>query len=190
MAETPTREEIGRRVKRADDLAQAAKSSWFVMLGTVAFAAVAVAGVADRDFFLKDVTTELPIVGVSVPTVGFFVAAPIVLLAVYANFQFYVLKLWTALAEVPSALPTDDARRNEPLADALQPWLLVDAALALKPDASPTLFTRSLVRSRCSSPGGRLLWCWRHSGFAPGRTMTFSCRLSSRWCLRSPSAWA
>ena len=115
-SDAQTREEIDRRVKRADDLAQAARSSWFVMLGALAFAAIAVAGVADRDFFLADVATELPIVGVSVPTVGFFVAAPIILLAVYANFQFYVLKLWTALAEIPPALPPEVSGRPVPLA--------------------------------------------------------------------------
>lgn len=76
------------------------------------------------------------------PTVAFFFTTPVILLALYANLHFYVLRLWTALAALPAKLPTDDPKRRVPLSEALQPWLLTDAAILLKRRSPTAAFSR------------------------------------------------
>ena len=83
-------------------------------------------GVEHIDFYGVNRATDLPLVSVSVPTRLFFYAAPLLTGAVYRYFHIYLIKLWDTLADA-------DARVDgKPLGDAVAPWLVIDAALAIR----------------------------------------------------------
>jgi hypothetical protein len=80
-------------------------------------------GVEDADFFLPERQTDLPLIGVSVPTSLFFYIAPFLGAMLYIHMHLYLLKLWKALGE----LPTDP---NRPAGEGIAPWIVSDMALA------------------------------------------------------------
>ena len=86
------------QLKHIEEVSKNARATWFGMLGVLVFGAVAVAGVEDRDFFTYGVETALPLVGVTVPTVPFFYAAPILILAIYTYLHLY-LRFYSMLSD-------------------------------------------------------------------------------------------
>lgn len=84
-------------LERIEAISQNARATWFALLGLLTFVMVTLLGVDDVDFFGYGRETQLPLVGVSVPTSLFFYAAPFLTAAVYAYFHFYLMKLWDAL---------------------------------------------------------------------------------------------
>ena len=122
-------------LKHIEEVSRNARTTWFGMLGVLVFGAIAVAGVKDRDFFTYGVETALPLVGVTVPTLAFFVAAPILILAIYIYLHLYLLKLWRGLGTLPAHVHVDGSIESVPLDDAVYPWLLSDAAIHWKPGA-------------------------------------------------------
>ncbi len=75
------------------------------------------------DFYGVDRATRLPIFAVDVPTRYFFVAAPILIAAIYCYLHLYLIRLSEALGKAPARV--DGVR----LGDAVAPWLITDAAL-------------------------------------------------------------
>ncbi len=130
---------IKDRVKHVDELSKNTQLAWFAALALMAFSLVAVAGVRDRDFFVG-VRTELPLLGVSVPTVAFFIVTPVILLAGYLYFLFHIVKLSTGFAELPIELPSDSSGETVPLSQAVQPGLISEALLANRSGAPPSEF--------------------------------------------------
>jgi len=88
-------------IERIDAVTRNARSTWFGLLGLFTFVMITLLGVEDIDFFGYDRATQLPLIGVSVPTTTFFIAAPILTAAIYAYFHFYLMKLWDALGRAP-----------------------------------------------------------------------------------------
>ena len=107
-------------------LTRNARTTWFALLGVLVFVGVTLMGVEHIDFYGVDRSTQLPLVGVTVPTRLFFVAAPILTAAVYGYFPLYLIRLWDALG---AAQPRPDGQF---LGDAVSPWLVTDAALFLR----------------------------------------------------------
>ena len=113
-------------LERIEAISQNARATWFALLGLLTFVMVTLLGVEDIDFFGYDRQTQLPLVGVSVPTDLFFYTAPVLTAAVYAYFHFYLMKLWDALGRAPARIG------NDALGDRIHPWLVSDAALLLR----------------------------------------------------------
>ncbi|MEM6891057.1 MAG: pentapeptide repeat-containing protein [Pseudomonadota bacterium] len=111
---------------RIKDLTATARGTWFSLLGVLVFVGVTLMGVTDADFYAVNRATELPLVGVSVPTDLFFFTAPVLTASIYIYFHLYLIRLADALAEAPPKV--DDV----PLSDAVQPWLINDAALYIR----------------------------------------------------------
>ncbi|MBU3031812.1 pentapeptide repeat-containing protein [Paracoccus marinaquae] len=97
------------------------KTNWFLLMSYLAFVGVTLIGVVDLDFFMPERRTELPLIGVTIPTALFFYIAPVLGVMLYAHLHFYLMRLWRALAH-PDA----------PDAGALNPWLVVDYALHIR----------------------------------------------------------
>ncbi|MEP5092211.1 MAG: hypothetical protein ABJR23_22540, partial [Paracoccaceae bacterium] len=110
-------------VDRIDALTRNARNTWFTLLAALVFVSVTLMGVQHIDFYGVDRATKLPLVGVEVPTRYFFVAAPILIAAIYGYFHLYLIRLWDALSTAP---PRVEGKR---LGDAIAPWLITDAAL-------------------------------------------------------------
>ncbi len=83
-------------------------------------------GVQDADFFIPARETDLPLVGVSIPTSRFLQVAPLIGVILYAYLHLHLIKLWDAIAE-----PTVRIDKR-PLSEFISPWLINDLALARK----------------------------------------------------------
>lgn len=84
-------------LKVIEDISKTARTTWVSLLVTLIFCAITLLSVSDRDFFEYGAQTKLPLVGVSVPVVGFFWSAPVLILALYLHLHIYLSRLWRAL---------------------------------------------------------------------------------------------
>jgi len=89
-----------------------------MLLGSV-YSWLTMATTTDVALLTNSSSSPLPIIGTGVPIVGFYLAAPVLLLGVYAYFHLYMQRLWEGLAELPAVFP--DGR---PLDKRTYPWLL------------------------------------------------------------------
>ncbi|MEM8842492.1 MAG: pentapeptide repeat-containing protein, partial [Pseudomonadota bacterium] len=104
-------------------ITQNARASWLGLLALLVFVGVTLLGHHDRDFFAYGAETQLPLVGVAVPTEAFFWTAPILTAALYCYLHLYLLNLWEALAKAPARIG------GERLSDRVPPSLITTAAL-------------------------------------------------------------
>jgi uncharacterized protein YjbI with pentapeptide repeats len=108
---------------RINALTRNARQTWFALLAALVFVGITLMSVEHIDFYGVDRATQLPLVNVAVPTRYFFVAAPILIAAIYGYFHLYLIRLWDALGAAPARLG------GLRLGDAIAPWLVTDAAL-------------------------------------------------------------
>jgi hypothetical protein len=108
---------------RINALTRNARQTWFALLAALVFVGITLMGVEHIDFYGVDRATKLPLVSVEVPTRAFFIAAPILIAAIYGYFHLYLIRLWDALGAAPARL------NGIRLGDAIAPWLVADAAL-------------------------------------------------------------
>ncbi len=120
----------------ADHVARHARSSWLGLLGFLAFAGVTLLSVEDKDFFAYGVKTDLPLIGVSIPTSSFFWTAPILAAALYVHLHLYLLRLWRVVLRLPADID------GKPLGTRLWPWLVTEWALAKRGDQEAHLPSR------------------------------------------------
>jgi uncharacterized protein YjbI with pentapeptide repeats len=115
------------QVDRINEISAIARTSWLALLGYLAFIGISLLAVEDdADFFVPTRRTDLPLVGVAIPTYAFFLFAPILAAALYVYLHVHLLKLWDALADAPSTI------ENRPLGEHLHPWIANDYALGLR----------------------------------------------------------
>ncbi len=118
----------GNQIARINELSKIARTSWFGLLAYLAFAGVTLLGVEDADFFIDSRQTELPLIGVQIPTRDFFLFGPILGTALFVYLHLYLLKLWDALAAAPPR------PNGEALSLQVTPWLINDLGLWLRRD--------------------------------------------------------
>ncbi|MEP3345441.1 MAG: pentapeptide repeat-containing protein [Litoreibacter sp.] len=118
------------QIERIRKLISTAKANWFGLLSYLAFVGVTLLGVEDADFFIPSRQTELPLIGVSVPTALFFYIAPSLGAMIYVCFHLHLMKLWGQLSKAPAHIV------GVPLSDHIPPWFLADYALGLRVDGA------------------------------------------------------
>ena len=106
----------------AREVAEKAQTTFFAVLLGCFFCWLTIAGTTDASLIANAGMAKLPVVGFEVPTAGFYLLAPTVLLAVHIYLQLYLQRLWEALAGLPAIFP--DGQRLDRKAFA---WLLVGA---------------------------------------------------------------
>lgn len=114
------------RLEQIAQIAQNARTSWFGLLALLVFVGVTLMGHRDSDFFAFGAETDLPVVNISVSTVSFFVAAPVLLAALYVYLHIYLCSLWVAIAKCPPRIG------NGSLGDRMYPTMLCTAALVVR----------------------------------------------------------
>lgn len=158
------------------ELSKAARTTWFGLLGYLAFMGLTLASVRDASFFSPEHTTTLPLVGVAIPTTSFFWTAPLLGGALYVYLHLQLLKLWDAIASAPEVIG------GRPLGDRVFPWLVGDWAVRRRVPAATARIHRPLARL-----GDRvvvilvwfaapcvLLWSWLRSMPARDEYMTLA----------------
>jgi uncharacterized protein YjbI with pentapeptide repeats len=101
------------------EISRNAKTTFLGMLAACAYSWLAIATTSDLELVLNSVASPLPIINTSVPIVGFYWAAPVILLAVYIYFHLYLQRLWDDLTTLPAVFPD-----GIPLDGKAYPWLL------------------------------------------------------------------
>ncbi len=169
------------RPKKADDtdaqiarinlLTQTAKTSWFGLLSYLAFVGVTLMGVEDADFFIPERQTQLPLVGVAIPTYLFFYLGPFLGMVLFSYFHLHVTKLWEALGSA------EEKVGNDHLGDRITPWLVSDYGLSKRYGAVPERPLQSIANWAAwalvfvSGPAV-LGWLWWRSFPAHDEAMT------------------
>ncbi|WP_134679259.1 pentapeptide repeat-containing protein [Paracoccus ravus] len=107
-----------------DALIRDARVTFLALLAFLAFVGVTVLGVEDADFFIPSRQTQLPLIGVTVPTGLFFYVSPLLILLLYAHLHHYLMRLWKALARLQATKPEEIEGR-------IDPWIGADFALRI-----------------------------------------------------------
>ena len=110
-----------------------AQKLFITMLAACLYSWLTIATTSDVNLVVNRATSPLPIIGTSIPIVGFYFVAPLLLLVIYFYFHLYLQKLWDEMGSLPAIFP--DGRPVHAKAD---PWLLSDLirshASRLRPD--------------------------------------------------------
>jgi len=114
--------EDAEAARRISDNAQ---KLFIAMLVACLYSWLTIATTTDASLITNHASTPLPIIQASIPIVGFYVVAPLLLLGVYFYCHFYLQKLWEELGSLPAIFP--DGR---PLQTKADPWLLSDLVRA------------------------------------------------------------
>lgn len=75
------------------------------MLVLCAFACAIIATTTDAQLLRNSAFLPLPRVGDAIPIVGFYLFLPVLLLAFYLYFHFYLQRLWDGIGELPAIFP-------------------------------------------------------------------------------------
>ncbi len=111
------------KITRINEISALARAAWFTLLAYLVFVGITLLGVEDADFFVPSRQTQLPLVGVQIPTASFFWTAPVLGAALYTYLHLFLIKLWEAHA---------DARDLKPLG--MHNWIVNDFALIHRGD--------------------------------------------------------
>jgi uncharacterized protein YjbI with pentapeptide repeats len=144
-------DEQQRQIARINELSAIARTSWLALIAFLAYIGITLLAVADADFFIPSRQTQLPLVGIAIPTFSFFVFAPLLATALYVYLHIHLLKLWDAIAETP---PIIDGR---PLGEHLHPWLVNDTMLRIRSRNAVTPRPLALLTSLVSRA---LVWAF------------------------------
>lgn len=79
----------------------------------------------DARLLTNSTASPLPIIGTSIPIVGFYWVGPAFLVALYLYFHLYLQRLWSGLASLPAVFPD-----GHPVHHKVNPWLLSALARA------------------------------------------------------------
>jgi len=109
------------QLERVNDLSKICGSLMLSMLAACSYSWLTVGSTRDSALLLNTSTSQLPIISTSVPIVGFYWIAPILLLGIYIYFHLYLQRLWEAMASLPGIFPDGLALDSK-----TQPWLMND----------------------------------------------------------------
>lgn len=112
-------------------ISESARKLFLAVLAACLYCWLTIATTTDVNLITNRNSSPLPIIQTSIPIVGFYVLAPLLVLCVYFYFHFYLQKLWEELGSLPAASP--DGR---PLHAKVDPWLLNDLVRSHLPKLS------------------------------------------------------
>ena len=117
---------------RIDAVTRNARNTWLGLLALLTYMSVTLLGVEPVDFWGYGRAVDLPLIGLGIPVLMFFIAAPVVTALIYAYFHFYLIRLWDALATAKPKYRMERTKDPVPLSELATPWLLTDAVLLTK----------------------------------------------------------
>jgi uncharacterized protein YjbI with pentapeptide repeats len=104
---------------RAAEISKNASVAFIGMLAACGYSWLTIATTSDPHLITNSSSSPLPIAGTNIPIVGFYWAAPLVVLGAYLYFHLYLQRLWQALSKLPAFFPDGLA-----LDEKAYPWLL------------------------------------------------------------------
>ena len=120
-----------------EELSKNSKKLFISMLLGCVYAWLTIATTTDLRLLTNSTSSPLPIIGTEIPIVGFYFAAPLLLLSIYVWLHLYLQNLWKGLSELPAIFPD-----GKTLDEKAYPWLLngfVQSHVKLLKDRRPPL---------------------------------------------------
>ena len=106
-------------LERVAEISKSATVAFIGMLAACGYSWLTIATTSDPRLITNSSTSPLPIAGTDVPIVGFYSAAPLVVLGAYLYVHLYLQRLWQALSKLPAVFPD-----GLPLDEKAYPWLM------------------------------------------------------------------
>jgi len=103
----------------ANDASKHAQKLFFMLLLASFYIVLTIGATTDPALLTNSNSSPLPLIGVAVPIVGFYYAAPSILFIMYAYFLLYMQLLWEKLAKYPAVF-----QNGKPLDSTIHQWLL------------------------------------------------------------------
>jgi uncharacterized protein YjbI with pentapeptide repeats len=113
--------ELFKKLDAVKGISDSAQKLFVGTLGACLYSWLTIGTTTDISLITNRSSSPLPIIQTTIPIIGFYVVAPLLLLGVYFYFHFYLQKLWEELGSLPAIFP--DGR---PLQTKADPWLLSD----------------------------------------------------------------
>jgi len=107
-------------LKYVAESSQHAQKLFFTMLLACVYCWLTIVTTKDAALLTNSISSSLPVIGTSIPIVGFYWAAPLLLVCTYLYFHIYLQRLWESLAGLPAIFPD-----GKPLPQRAYPWLLI-----------------------------------------------------------------
>lgn len=101
------------------EVTRSARWFYFLMLGVTVLCIALVGLTTDVRLILDGPVIPIPRYGKILPTAGFYLGAPILLLILYARFHFLLLRLWGSMAALPAVFRDGQTLEKE------GPWYLM-----------------------------------------------------------------
>jgi uncharacterized protein YjbI with pentapeptide repeats len=118
-AKLPTELQTFEGLKTAEEMSKNSGKYFIALMAGCLYALLTIVSTSDVGFFTETSTATLPIINVAVSTVGFYWAAPLLLLGAFIYFHMDLQRLWDTLAKLPAVFPD-----GKPLNEKVYPWLL------------------------------------------------------------------
>jgi uncharacterized protein YjbI with pentapeptide repeats len=109
------------KLENVNNISESGRKLFLAVLAACLYSWLTIATTTDVNLITNRASSPLPIIQTSIPIVGFYWVAPLLLLCVYFYFHLYLQKLWEELGSLPAIFP--DGR---PLHSKIDPWLLND----------------------------------------------------------------
>lgn len=116
------------------EISQNASKVFLTLLAVLAFTVLTATSARHEHLISNGATADLPVIGVKVPILGFFLAAPVLIGVIYVYLHFYIYRLADTLRTLPSRFP--DGRV---LDETTYPWLVNDLTRAYLPRLESSL---------------------------------------------------
>jgi uncharacterized protein YjbI with pentapeptide repeats len=103
------------------DISESAQKLFVAVLAACLYSWLTIGTTSDLNLVTNRATSALPVIQTSIPIVGFYFIAPLLLLLTFFYFHFYLQKLWEELGSLPAIFAD-----GLPLQSKADPWLLND----------------------------------------------------------------
>ena len=110
------------------DVSRHARNIFVATIGACAYAWLTIGTTTDARLLTNSASSPLPVIQTEVPIAWFYLASPVILLAVYTYLHFYLHRMWEGLATLPAIFPD-----GKPLHQKAYPWLLAGLVRANLP---------------------------------------------------------
>ncbi len=114
-----------QRLSKINSLSLSLRSIWLGLLVALVFVGITLMGHDDADFFAYGASTTLPFVNVAVQPAAFFLAAPILIAAIFVYLHAFLLLLWDHIGDADATYGSSDT----PLSDHIAPTIFGVAAV-------------------------------------------------------------
>ncbi len=106
-------------LSQIEKISQCSKKLFLSFLLSCVYCWLTISTTTDVELITNSRSSSLPIIQTNIPIVGFYAAAPLILLSLYIWFHLYLQRLWERLSQLPAVFPDGEA-----LDEKVYPWLI------------------------------------------------------------------